>query len=258
MGEMKMASLRETFAFAGLACLLSSVHAQSAGSRFEVSAGYGFGRVGDLAFVSTDAAGEDLGKPGGEETRSYSGFNVSGTMAVTRWFGAMLNISGGYESGEFQTPPTIWRTPILLVVPGSKSDGRRSAYSFLAGVRVKDNTCPWRAVPSAYLLAGMARQSLGLESGGSQVDAMFFGGEPLSQSGFALAVGVGADVRVYKGIGLRLNVDYNPIFASETQVLGLTEIRHFINADRESMQTIVLEGGIRSNMRAAAGPYYEF
>jgi hypothetical protein len=250
--------------FACLTWVLLMARAEGGARRFEVSAGYGFSRVDELVFYSVSDSGKELAKMNEGERIPHSGFDVTAGYAFSRWFGAVLNVSGAYYLGaqKFLTPPTLWLNGVPLLIPGAYQEGSRSSHALLAGIRIKDNACAWPVVPSAYVLAGIQRQSLKVDPDGNNYsqlhDDIFFQGGALTQTSFAMAMGAAADVRVYKSIGLRVAMDYQPVFAGDKTVLGIGDQRRLLDEEKRSFQKVTLNKGVRHNIRAAVGPYFAF
>jgi hypothetical protein len=231
-------------------------------TRFEVSAGYGFASLGEMVFRSQDDSGKEVEKTGDGESMAHHGFDLAGSYAFSRWFGAMVNVSGAYTSGEFQLPGTIWTGGVILVIPGAKQEGSRTAHAFLAGIRIKDRDCPWIITPSAYVLAGMMHQTLQIdpeaEGYSTRHDTIYFQGAAITQNAFAMALGVAADLRIYKGIGLRVGADYLPVFAGEKTVVDYKEKRRLLGVEKQSLFKVTLDGGVRQDFRVRVGPYWGF
>lgn len=109
----------------------------------------------------------------------FNGFNASITGNVTKYIGLKGELSGHYNS----TVGTSF-----------------SIYNFLGGLQVKNNSRSARLKPFAHALVGGARY---------KASTLGFGS--FSETGFAMALGGGLDVRAGKHIDVRvIQADYNP------------------------------------------------
>ncbi len=143
---------------------------------------------------------------------SFHGFNVSGVYNVSRFIGIKGDVSGTYNSTNFQQTFNINNTPVSVGL-----DTNTSLYNFLGGIQVKDNRKSGRFKPFGHAMVGVARVRSKLENftcAPADLCGPQFGTPDvtITESGLALAFGGGIDIRLNDRVQIRaIQFDYNPI-----------------------------------------------
>lgn len=143
-----------------------------------------------------------------DDRLSFHGFNASGVVNVSRYFGIKGDVSGTYKTNEFSFPVTTGTTTNNI-----SFKTKSSLYNFLGGVQIKDNASTGRLKPFAYALAGAGRGKVKVSNlvCPTGVVCPDFSGDD-SETGLAGAFGGGLDVRINDRFDFRvIKVDYNPI-----------------------------------------------
>ena len=83
------------------------------------------------------------------ERENFNGFNVSGVYNVSRYVGIKGDVSGTYNSKDFNIT-----VPNGTTTSNVSFNTRSSLYNFLGGVQVKDNATEGRFKPFAHALVG--------------------------------------------------------------------------------------------------------
>ncbi len=120
----------------------------------------------------------------------FHGVNVSGVYNFSKNIGIKADFSTHHKSAGASTP-----NGIAL---------KASLQNFLGGVQFKNNSHEGRVKPFVHALVGVARLN---------ASANFFGTSARdSDTGLAIAIGGGIDIRVNKRVSIRIaQIDYNPI-----------------------------------------------
>jgi len=162
--------------------------------------------VTDLCSTQT---GEILG-PNSQQffckRRNFSGFDVSVTYNLSRYFGITGDITRHSKDQTF-----VDDFGGIIQTIGT----REHITSVLAGVRVKDNGPAARFKPFGHALIGTARYS---DRQSQTIDAFpeFNYVANDRESSLALKIGGGLDIRVTPRVDLRvIEVDYNPLYAKD-------------------------------------------
>ena len=151
----------------------------------DVFAGYSFAR-GDLS-------------GSGLNDTSLNGWNASVAANLNRWFSAVADFSGHYGSQSIVIPLSIAPCP-----PNCGAiDIDTKAHSFLFGPRVSYRTD--RFTPFAHALFGASHVSETITNPLSLIPALSVS---FSETGFAVAYGGGADVRLTRRTAWRGQADY--------------------------------------------------
>lgn len=209
--------------FLSLFFCVSSINAQNSEeiNRVEFFGGFSHNRV------DTGLESEDLGT---EFNNSFgkrlgtNGVNLSLTGNVSKYFGLKFDFSTHGKSDN-------------VTFDGDQFKTKYRINQFLGGIQIKNNKKDGpRVKPFFHALAGVARQSITLESP-ALVDVFDESSFKVSENNFALAVGGGIDIRASKRVDIRVfQVDYNP-----TYVKG----REFDDFD--------LDGKLQNNVRFSFG-----
>ncbi len=144
-----------------------------------------------------------------DDRETFHGFNVSGVYNFNRYLGLKGDISGTYNSKDFNFSVPTGPTTSGNVAFKTNS----SLYNFLGGVQLKDNSKDTRFKPFAHALvgAGHGRVKVKDVSCSAGVDCVGFAGTE-SETGLAGAFGGGLDIKVNDKFDIRaIQVDYNPI-----------------------------------------------
>lgn len=236
--------------------LWSAFQAQGASVSLDFGAGYSRSSAPAMATRSSDPSVPEQ-KTVGEEFSGYHLFLTLG-IPVHRWFALQASISGAFQSGEVHHPGTLWAGTPLTIVPGILEEGDRRTFSYLAGIRVQDRESVWRVSPWAFALAGFATQSTEPATDDSMADPLFYSDVAVAQKGFALALGLGVDAKMVGRWGLRLGVEYHPIFLGDEEVLAEGEGRTILGREVTSMQSVRFVGETMHDVRVVVGPMFGF
>lgn len=159
-----------------------------------------------LGEVNADEQAVDLG------LASNKGFEVSVTGNVNKYLGFKGDISAHFDSKRAQgvfnqsctTPPCPTSTQDF------KLDTR--LLNFLVGPEIKGRNHT-RLTPFAHALFGVAHGTSEFQTSGPILTLSDRG----SDTGFALALGGGLDVRATSRVGFRASMDYNPAFLGNSE-----------------------------------------
>lgn len=239
-----------------MALLWFALQAQAGSVSLDFGAGYSQSSAPAMATRSSDTSMTEL-KTVGEE---FSGFHLFLNLGIPlhRWFALQATISGAFQSGEVQHPATIWDGTPITLVPGSLADANRRTYSYLAGIRVQDRESAWRVNPWAFALGGFATQSVALASDNAMADPLFYPDGAVTQKGFALALGLGVDAKIVGRWGLRLGVEYHPIFLGDEEVVAEGDGRMVLGREVTSLQSVKFVGETMHDVRVVVGPMFGF
>jgi len=193
---------RSFLLFSLVVSLTVLVAAQDKDKRFEVFAGYSYMRIDDHRSNNPI-----------DHVGSLNGFEVAVTGFVTKRFGITGDFSTGFAGGT-------------EAVTGGSLRFSSSNFSFYAGPHYRfTNTS--RITPFVHALVGASNNRFNYDftptTGGLAHVSQ-------SSTDFAMALGGGLDVRVYKRISVRLfQIDYNPVFSPANPQLGANTSVRFDN-----------------------------
>lgn len=199
---MKIKSIQYAL-FAMLITIFSSnlIMAQSDEiNRAEFFGGYSHNRV-DTGLASEDFD-DDFNNIFGRRLGA-NGFNASITGNFSKHVGAKFDFAVHSKNNDFD-------------FDGDRFTTKYRIENYLGGIQIKNNQKEGpRVKPFAHFLAGVARQTVSVES---PALTDIFGETTVrtSSTNFALAVGGGLDIRAGKHIDIRVfQVDYNPTFVKD-------------------------------------------
>jgi hypothetical protein len=138
------------------------------------------------------------------------GFDVSLTKNLTRYIGIKGAFSGVFKKQDFSTPGIAPNTILHYTF-------KNSLYSYMGGIKIKDNSKEKRFKPFFHALAGGATFKQAF-SGDCPIDVLGTCNDlNFTSTGFSAAVGGGLDLRATKRLSIRvIQADYNPIFVNNT------------------------------------------
>jgi opacity protein-like surface antigen len=129
------------------------------------------------------------------------GWNASVAANLNRWFGLVVDVSGHYDSDSSLTEISVPGVPPISF----RVDSHRNIHTLLVGPRFSYRKVD-RITPFAHILVGGARVHTKAES---EIDGTNNISFSFNDTAFAAAVGGGLDVRLSRGIALRLvQLDY--------------------------------------------------
>ncbi|HKD80749.1 MAG TPA: hypothetical protein VKH81_13710 [Candidatus Angelobacter sp.] len=145
----------------------------------------------------------------------FTGFSLPGDFgthhgleaAVIRNLNRRWGIKGEFAAhfqGETFQVNVCTQTPCVPVLQNSKLNPR--LYSFLGGPEVRLGDRRWRFAPFTHALFGAAHATATFKTSGSALNLS----QTTSETGFAMALGGGLDVRMARRFSLRTAVDFNP------------------------------------------------
>ena len=143
-----------------------------------------------------------------------AGVDVSGTGYITKRFGITGDFSAHFRSHDEN-------------VAGGPIHFKTSNYNYLVGPKFRF-TNSTRATPFVHALAGVSNNRFkatgNVAAGGSSPILT-----PISVTDFAIALGGGLDIRIYKRISLRaFQIDYMPVFMRDRPITDF-DGRRFYN-----------------------------
>src|SRR2546425_4060801 len=164
----------------------------------------------------------------------YSALGESGSRAIS--LGPNASVGGDYEGQGFETSiirnfskrfgikgdfsahfnNESARGPIAACTPACTTvtqnfQLKTRVYNFLAGPEFKARNST-RFTPFAHVLAGVAHTSATFTTPGSTFNIFL----KRSDTGFAMALGGGLDIRATKRVSFRGQIDYNPVFVHDS------------------------------------------
>jgi opacity protein-like surface antigen len=171
--------------------------------KFEVFAGYsaigeansrgiGFGTAGIMADYGTNA-----------------GFETSIIRNFSKHFGIKGDFSAHFDSESGRGPITAC-TPVCTTVTQDVQLKSR-VYNFLGGPEFKARNRT-RFTPFAYALAGGAYTKATFRTPGPALNLLL----KRWDTGFAMALGGGLDIRATKRVSFRGSMDYNPVWVNDS------------------------------------------
>ena len=198
---------RVPFCAALLLCWAAFALAQSGNKddypKVEVFAGYS-------ALGEANSRGISLGT-NASVSGNYSGDGFE--ASVIRNFSKHLGIKGDF-SGRFNNEtgrgPLTSCTPTCTTVTQDFQIKTR-VYNFLAGPEFKARNST-RFTPFVYALGGVAHTSANFTTAGPSLNLILKN----SNTGFAMALGGGLDIRATKRVSFRGTMDYNPVFVNDS------------------------------------------
>lgn len=189
-------------------CVIAS--AQNAGPnefpKFEVFAG--FSALGENPRAVTFG-----GLNSDEGYATNTGFEFSAIRNFTRHIGLKADFSAHFKNQSDRVPLTLC-TPVCTTATQDFQFKTR-VFNFLVGPEFKARNST-RLTPFAHLLAGVAHTSAKFTTSGTAFSLTADRGD----TGFALGLGGGLDIRATKRVSFRGQIDYNPIFINDTPTGG--------------------------------------
>lgn len=186
-----------------LACCASHVFGQSVKDEYpKVEVFVGYSAIGEANATDEEV---DFG------FATERGFEASVTRNINKYFGIKGDFSfhPDTDRGRATFTPPCNTPPCPLVTQDFEFKTR--LYNFLVGPEVKARNRT-RVTPFAHALFGVAHGKGILKTNG----AAFNLNTSESDTGFAMALGGGLDIRATKRVGLRFSMDYNPAFITHT------------------------------------------
>lgn len=182
--------MRNTFWIVGLALVVPIVASAQKAPLLEVFGGYsylgihGYAAQASLLFPGSGGSG---GATFGLPNFGLNGWNGSAAVNATRWLGAVADVGGIYG----MPTKTIGGMPVTIGV---------HEYNYLFGPRFSIRDGRW--VTYVHALFGEAHASVRI--GGPEVLAPI----GIVETKFAMALGGGADVGVYRKFAVRAQADW--------------------------------------------------
>ena len=142
-------------------------------------------------------------------SESGFGFEASYVRNVSRYVGIKGDISRAFSNISLQT--NVRSVPDYSL----NTNEDRSVYNFLGGVQIKDNASKQRIAPFVHVLAGVGhiRANLSTTCLSGSCPSSTLNNDSFNSTGFSAALGSGLDIKIKDRIGVRVNVDYNPIYS---------------------------------------------
>jgi opacity protein-like surface antigen len=163
------------------------------------------------AFAGFSALGEsprDIrfgGFSTGEGYATPNGFEISVIRNFTRHIALKGDFSAHFKN-DSNTGPLTLCTPTCTTATQT-FEVKTRVYNFLAGPEFKARNST-RFTPFAHLLAGVAHTSANFTTPGPTFNILL----KRSDTGFAMGLGGGLDIRATKRLSFRGQIDYNPVF----------------------------------------------
>lgn len=188
-----------TCMLAAILLVFSVSHAQTPAPQFSKFQFFGgFLDTGEFPYSDFKFTGFTL--PG--DFGTHHGFEVSVIRELTPRIGVKGDFSAHFQSNSFPVNACL-QTPCVPVQQVAQLNPR--LFNFLGGPEVRLGNRRWRVTPFTYGLAGIAHATATFTTSG-----VFNLSQTTSETGFAMAVGVGADVRITRRFGARTSIDFNP------------------------------------------------
>jgi hypothetical protein len=133
---------------------------------------------------------------------THHGFEVSVIHDVNQRIAIKGDFSAHFQGNTFPVNVCL-QTPCVPVVQSAQLTPK--LYNFLGGPEFRIGNRRWQVAPFTYALAGLGHATATFKTSG-----VFNVSQTTSETGFAMALGVGADVRIAHRFSIRTTVDYNP------------------------------------------------
>jgi opacity protein-like surface antigen len=145
----------------------------------------------------------------------FTGFNLQGDFgthhglefSVKRNLNQRLGIKGDFSAHflSYSGPVGVClQTPCIPIQQPAQLNPRM--FDFLAGPEVRLGNTRWRVSPFTYAMAGIAHGTATFKTSGSAFNLS----QSISETGFAMALGGGVDVRLARRFSVRTSMDFNP------------------------------------------------
>lgn len=134
-----------------------------------------------------------------------TGFETSITRNFTRHIGMKGDFSAHFNNQSGPGVLTVCNPTCTTATQNTEFKTR--VYNFLAGPEFKARNST-RFTPFAYALGGVAHTSATFTAAGPPLNILL----KRSDTGFAMALGGGLDIRATKKVSFRALMDYNPVF----------------------------------------------
>ena len=139
---------------------------------------------------------------------SSAGFEASVIRNFNKYFGIKGDFSAHPTNDSAHGPVTVC-PPLTPACITSTQDFQLKSrlYNYLGGVEFKARKST-RFTPFASVLAGVAHTSATFTSNSPTLNVLL----KSSETGFAMALGGGLDIRAAKRVSIRSSLDYNPVW----------------------------------------------
>jgi opacity protein-like surface antigen len=142
-----------------------------------------------------------------------AGFETSVIRNFTRYVGLKADFSAHFQNEQGSGTVTVCN-PICATAT-QPVEFRTRVFNFLAGPEFKARNST-RVTPFAHILAGVAHTSADFTTAGPPFNLSL----KRSDTGFAMGLGGGLDLRVTKRVSFRGQIDYNPVFNGDSPTGG--------------------------------------
>jgi opacity protein-like surface antigen len=140
---------------------------------------------------------------------SEAGFEASIIRNFNKYFGIKGDFSAHFSNDSRQFPVTLCAPTCTTATQDNQLKTR--VYNFLAGPEFKARN-KTRFTPFAYALGGVGHTSANFTSPSPTLNIAL----KRSDTGFAMALGGGLDIRATDRVSFRGSMDYNPIFVDDS------------------------------------------
>lgn len=165
----------------------------------------GFAALGENPREIKFGAGRSIGRGYATPT----GFEISVVRNWTRHIGLKGDFSAHFKNDNERGVLTNCAPTCTTATQDFQLKTR--VYNFLAGPEFKARNST-RFTPFAHVLAGVAHTSADFTTPGPTFNLLL----KRNDTGFAMAVGGGLDIRATKRVSFRGQMDYNPVFISDS------------------------------------------
>lgn len=145
----------------------------------------------------------------GEGYATPNGLEISVTRNFTRHIGLKGDFSAHFKNKSNRGPLTLCSPACTTATQDAEIKTR--VYNFLVGPEFKARNST-RLTPFAHVLGGFAHTSANFTTPGSTFNLLL----KRSDTGFAMGLGGGLDIRATKRVSFRAQMDYNPVFIQNT------------------------------------------
>jgi Outer membrane protein beta-barrel domain len=134
---------------------------------------------------------------------THHGLELSVIRNLNQRVGIKGDFAAHFQSNTFPVNVCV-QTPCVPVQQTAHLNPR--LFNFLAGPEIRLGNRRWRVAPFTYALAGLAHANATFKTSGSAFNLS----QTTSETGFAMALGGGVDVRVTRRFSVRTSLDFNP------------------------------------------------
>jgi opacity protein-like surface antigen len=134
---------------------------------------------------------------------THHGLDISVIRELNPRWGVKGDFSGHFQNNSFPVNVCL-QTPCVPVPQSAQLNPK--LFNFLAGPELRLGNRRWRFAPFTYSLLGIAHTTATFKTSGNALSLS----QTTSETGFAMALGGGVDIRMTRRFSLRTSLDFNP------------------------------------------------